>query len=115
MKRFLQLLNAFALLSCSLVCLAEAPDIDPAEDQEHFGSIDNMLFWTPKQQVAGYRNMDRLVPVRRVHAGPSPLAGASAAIRLSSATATRMAPSESHPRTGTFEPRTSPSSSRSLR
>jgi CubicO group peptidase (beta-lactamase class C family) len=72
-KRFLQLLNAFALLSCSLVCLAEAPDIDPAEDQEHFGSIDNMLFWTPKQQVAGYRNMDRLVPVRRVHAGPSPL------------------------------------------
>src|SRR5690606_16647309 len=29
-------------------------------------------FWTPEQQVAGYRNMDKLVPVRWVRAAGEP-------------------------------------------
>ena len=71
--RFARLLTAAALLWFAPACLAQAPHIDPAEDSRHFGSMDNLLFWTPEQQVAGYRNMDRLVPVRRVRAGDAPL------------------------------------------
>jgi CubicO group peptidase (beta-lactamase class C family) len=65
-----------ALLTCLLATLsahAEAPFIDPAQDAEHFGSIDKVLFWTPEEQVAGYRNMDKLTPVRWIRAGDSPL------------------------------------------
>ena len=51
-----------------------APHIDPAEDPKHFGPIEKVLFWTPEQQVAGYRNMDRLNPVRWVRASDTPLA-----------------------------------------
>jgi CubicO group peptidase (beta-lactamase class C family) len=50
-----------------------APHIDPAEDAAHFGPIEELLFWTPEQQVAGYRNMDKLTPVRWVRAGDTPL------------------------------------------
>jgi CubicO group peptidase (beta-lactamase class C family) len=51
-----------------------APFIDPADDAAHFGDPEQVLFWTPPQQVAGYRNMDRIVPVREVRAGDQPLA-----------------------------------------
>jgi len=51
---------------------AEAPFIDPAEDAAHFGPPQNLLFWTPVQQVAGYRNMDRIYPTRRIAASPEP-------------------------------------------
>jgi CubicO group peptidase (beta-lactamase class C family) len=50
-----------------------APWIDPADDARHFGKIDNVLFWQPDQQVAGYRNMDRLTAVRWIHASEQPL------------------------------------------
>jgi CubicO group peptidase (beta-lactamase class C family) len=57
-----------------LTALAQpAPWIDPVEDARHFGAADKVLFWTPEQQVAGYRNMDRIVPVRRIRAGDAPL------------------------------------------
>jgi CubicO group peptidase (beta-lactamase class C family) len=63
------------LLLLPLAALAQpAPWIDPAEDAQHFGAADKVLFWTPEQQVAGYRNMDRIVPVRRIRAGDAPLA-----------------------------------------
>jgi len=70
MNRFLFL---FAFLLVTLAVHAKAPFIDPAEDSEHFGSVDNLLFWTPEQQVAGYRNMEKLAPARWVRAGESPL------------------------------------------
>ena len=47
---------------------AEAPFLDPASDPEHFGPPDKILFWTPEQQVAGYRNMDKILPTRLVRA-----------------------------------------------
>lgn len=63
------------LLLLPLAALAQpAPWIDPAEDAQHFGPAEKVLFWAPEQQVAGYRNMDRLVPVREVRAGDKPLA-----------------------------------------
>ena len=73
MNRTLLLLTGLALLCWTLPAPAAAPYIDPAEDAGHFGPIDKILFWAPDQQVAGYRNMDKLVPVRWVHAGDQPL------------------------------------------
>lgn len=50
---------------------AQAPFIDPADDVNHFGSPDKMLFWTPEQQVAGYRNSQKITWTRRIKAGDS--------------------------------------------
>jgi len=52
--------------------LADAPYIDPANDAQHFGAPADELFWTPEQQVSGYRNMDKLSPTRKVPAGGEP-------------------------------------------
>jgi len=65
----------FAILAtagCSLA-VAQAPYIDPAEDALHFGPPESILFWKPDQQVAGYRNMEQIVPVRWIRAGDAPL------------------------------------------
>jgi len=73
MKPMITLLAAALLLAPSLSAHNGAPYIDPARDSEHFGSVENLLFWTPEQQVAGYRNMEKLAPARWVRAGDSPL------------------------------------------
>lgn len=73
MNRLLTFSASLALLSLTLSAWA-APTIDPAEDKAHFGPPEKILFWTPEQQVAGYRNMDLLAPVRLVPAGDQPLA-----------------------------------------
>jgi CubicO group peptidase (beta-lactamase class C family) len=69
--------RAAILLSLSFIttsaALAVAPFIDPADDEKYFGPPENQLFWTPEQQVAGYRNMARIYPSRRVAAGDAPL------------------------------------------
>lgn len=66
-----------ALLSLTLLSVAltarAAPWIDPADDARHFGPMEEVLFWTPAQQVAGYRNMERLTQVRRIRAADTPL------------------------------------------
>ena len=48
---------------------AQAPYVPPAEDVNHLGTQAASLFWTPKQQVAGYRNWDRIFPTRTIAAG----------------------------------------------
>lgn len=70
-KRFAAVLLC-GWLVLPLVAWAEAPYIDPADDEQYFGDADNQLFWTPEQQVAGYRNMDRLSDTRIVPAGDNP-------------------------------------------
>jgi CubicO group peptidase (beta-lactamase class C family) len=50
---------------------AQAPYIDPVDDDKHFGSADNILFWTREQQVAGYRNSKKISFTRRVESGDS--------------------------------------------
>ena len=47
----------------------QAPFIDPADDEKHFGFSDSILFWTPEQQVAGYRNSEKISDTRRVNSG----------------------------------------------
>jgi len=61
-----------SLLGLSFVARADAPYIDPANDAQHFGNAENQLFWTPEQQVSGFRNMEMLSPARKVHAGGTP-------------------------------------------
>jgi len=52
---------------------AEAPFINPGDDEQHLGSPDNQLFWTPEQQVASYRNMEKISPVRQIESGENRL------------------------------------------
>ncbi len=51
--------------------MAEAPYIDPADDPKHLNPSGSILFWTPEQQVAGYRNAEKIFPSRRIPAGKS--------------------------------------------
>jgi len=53
------------------VAAADAPTIDPADDSKHFGSPEEILFWTPDQQVAGYRNISKFLPTRTIKPGKS--------------------------------------------
>jgi CubicO group peptidase (beta-lactamase class C family) len=70
--------NCYLAMFCA-ICLcgyvpasyAQAPSIDPADEFKHFGPPENVLFWTPEQQVAGYRNSDKIFPTRVVKAGDS--------------------------------------------
>ena len=65
------------LIAAAIVCLAtptwaDAPYIDPADDEKYFGDPAKELFWTHEQQVAGYRNMDKIAWTRAVPAGEDP-------------------------------------------
>jgi len=51
--------------------IADAPFIDPADDAKYFGPPDEVLFWTPEQKVAGFRNSDRLFDTRIIEASDS--------------------------------------------
>lgn len=48
---------------------AAAPMIDPVDDPKHFGDPDAVLTWSPEQQVAGYRNSDKIFWTRPIFAG----------------------------------------------
>lgn len=60
-------------LTSTSVVLAAAPFIDPADDEKYFGPLEGQLFWTPEQQVAGYRNMAKIFPSRSIGAGQAVL------------------------------------------
>lgn len=62
-------LLAAALVLALSSAYAKAPLIDPADDANHFGAPEKILFWTPEQQVAGYRNIELIYPTRRIAAG----------------------------------------------
>ena len=68
---------ARALSVAAIFCLytsvwAEAPYIDPADDENHFGPPEAELFWTVEQKVAGFRNMDKISWTRAIPAGGDP-------------------------------------------
>ncbi|MGE3278071.1 MAG: serine hydrolase domain-containing protein [Vicinamibacterales bacterium] len=74
-----------ALVFTTLVlgaCAPSTPQQAPTanEDWSGFGDLENVLNWTPEQQLRGYRNMDRIYPTRPVPAStdPFPLPSASA-------------------------------------
>jgi len=65
-------LIAVAAVILSTPTWADAPYIAPTDDEKHFGDPEMQFFWTPEQQVAGYRNMDKLYWTRAVPAGSDP-------------------------------------------
>lgn len=72
MKTSILAILGSTLFIVSGAVLADAPYIDPANDAKYFGDPASQLFWTPEQQVSGYRNMDKLSPTRKVPAGGEP-------------------------------------------
>ena len=51
---------------------AQAPHVNPEDDHKHLGAPERTLFWTPQQQVASYRNSDKIFWTRIVKAGVAP-------------------------------------------
>mgnify|MGYP000019846056 CR=1 FL=1 len=56
----------------SLSVYAGAPFVDPSDDLENLGKAEDVLFWTPAQQVSGYRNWGKVFPTRNIAAGGKP-------------------------------------------
>ena len=72
-KRCLAGAAALVCAAYTTVSLAGAPAIDPANDADHFGPPQELLFWSAAQKVAGFRNMDRIAWTRPIAAGKTPL------------------------------------------
>ncbi len=72
MNKTIAALALSLLIGMSWPALADAPFIDPVDDAQYFGEPDKQLFWTPQQQVSGFRNMEKLSPARKVAAGDNP-------------------------------------------
>ena len=78
-SRDLTSLLGIATLVAVLSTCAEAPletprDLAPppstqSADAQNLGPPDQFLFWTPEQQVAGYRSIDQIFETRTIHAG----------------------------------------------
>jgi CubicO group peptidase (beta-lactamase class C family) len=66
-----KLLATTVLLSSFGTVSADAPTVDPTEDEKYFGSPEEFLFWMPQQQVAGYRNTAKIFPTRVIEAAES--------------------------------------------
>ena len=69
--------GAPGLAAAALVGLVACHSVQPrspkaAEDWSSFGNLENVLRWTPEQQLRGYRNIDRIYPTRPVTASPHP-------------------------------------------
>lgn len=58
-----------SIQSISLLAQAEHAWLDPAKDLERLGSDESPLFWTPEQQIVGYRNWDKIFPTRIIPKG----------------------------------------------
>lgn len=66
------LTSSLPLLIATASAFADAPTLDPAEDLNRLPpAASSPLFWTPEQQVVGYRNADKLNPTRKIIAGGS--------------------------------------------
>lgn len=63
-------LTALVALSACRPARLQAPEA--AENWSGFGDLENVLNWTPEQQLRGYRHMDRIYPTRPVQASSHP-------------------------------------------
>jgi CubicO group peptidase (beta-lactamase class C family) len=63
----------FVLVLLLTGTLGYTAEIDAEEirknDEQNLGPAFSMLFWTPAQQLASYRNIDRIFPTRLIEAG----------------------------------------------
>ena len=60
------------VFACSSPSPTQAPPTASSEDWSGFGELENVLRWTPEQQLRGYRNMDKIYPTRAIPASPNP-------------------------------------------
>ena len=66
-------LLGLAALVVLCACRQSQPVASKAtEDWSGFGDLENVLNWTPEQQLRGFRNMDRIYPTRLVRASSRP-------------------------------------------
>jgi CubicO group peptidase (beta-lactamase class C family) len=63
--------SILVLLLSAAALRAQAPTIDPADDEKHLGPP-RPLFWTLEQKVSGFRNYDKVFPSREILAGGRP-------------------------------------------
>ena len=49
--------------------VAEEPAVDSAVDAENFGKLDNLMFWEPREKLAGFRNIEKLYNTRKIQRG----------------------------------------------
>jgi len=82
MKRFFRYIFLVTLTTACTNLQAKAPFVDPADDANNLGSPYEILFWTPEQQVSGYRNINRIFPTRTIAAGGPVLALPEAPVAL---------------------------------
>lgn len=82
MNHLVQSIFTVALSVAAFNIHAKAPYVDPAEDMNHLGQPSEILFWTPEQQVSGYRNIEKTFPTRRIAAGEYVLALPEAPVDL---------------------------------
>ncbi len=77
-----------ALLGCAGPAVDTASEVAEAvnPDAANFGERGAILFWTPEQQVAGYRNIDEISETRWIRASDDPYPLAPAPRDLSSVT-----------------------------
>lgn len=70
----MKLIPAFAAILALAAPPAPAQGLymDPADDEKYFGHPDDLFSWTAEQQVAGYRNIEKIGPARLVPASTSP-------------------------------------------
>jgi len=53
-------------------CSPSAESAEPFDDERNFGHPDSVLFWSPDQQLASFRNYDRIFPTRAIRASDHP-------------------------------------------
>jgi len=72
-KRSCAVAALLIIASCSADVSVEFTDSESAnDDAANFGHIDDQLFWSYEQKVAGFRNMEKIGPTRLVPAGDKP-------------------------------------------
>jgi CubicO group peptidase (beta-lactamase class C family) len=73
MTRLLSNAVLILLLFVSPALHSKAPYMDPADDAGRLPPPTHVLFWTPEQQVVGYRNTEKIFPTRVISAGSNVL------------------------------------------
>ena len=62
------LVASFCFLNTSTAA-AEEPAVDASLDAENFGKLDNLMFWAPREKLAGFRNIEKLYNTREIERG----------------------------------------------
>jgi CubicO group peptidase (beta-lactamase class C family) len=67
-----QFLLAAVLLSGCFIALnagAADPSVHQMRDMENFGPPEKIMFWEPREKLAGFRNIERFYPIRKIERG----------------------------------------------